>query len=726
MKKQTKKLAIALLALSCASICVGAGLNVANPISTSITASAETTYITYNVDAITAESSSSATAVYITPADGDGTSFGVGDWDNIYTFEVGSGDGLKLNDTVLTTTDIKQPGSFFINLGVTAVAGDVLSIDGVYYNATTAKKIVFDNCLLEYNGTAWEAYIEYTTDEIGSLELHTNSVNGGAKNLNNVLYLQRVDGLELPIKDWETLFAYESGDGFKVNGETATLNEMKSTPDGLYFAFASLNANDVVSIAGLYVCDAKAEKYVIEESKFVWNGTTWELYVEYTSYELGEMNIKADSTQSAVYLTRADGGELAVNSWDYLFAFRQGSGNGVTLNGAPVTTDDIKSPDNALYINLKLAVSVGDVLKVGGTFYNVDTATAYVIEESTFIWDGTTWLSEFDNFKAEKKAALDEYKATFSQDDYYEAEWNSFATIVAEGKQAIDAATTEADANAALEAAKKAMDDVVTKTESDASFDAIKAEAKAGLTTYKSESDYKAAEWVVIQGIVTAANAQIDACESVTAINTAVTAAKSAMDAVKTAAKIDAENAVVATAKETLATYKTESDYKAEQWADIQAIITKANADIDKNIGDTEAINGIVTAAKAEIDKVKTAAVVDAETLVAKQASAKEEVRAYYNAIDHSLYSDEAETQISGYVSTAISAIENAKTVEEIDTAVAQFKTNVNGVAKIQKTSQADGAAMPFGCGSVIGGGLATGVALMAIAVAMTCKKKED
>ena len=191
------------------------------------------------------------------------------------------------------------------------------------------------------------------------------------------------------------------------------------------------------------------------------------------------------------------------------------------------------------------------------------------------------------------------------------------------------------------------------------------------------------------------------------------------MDKVKTAAQVDADAAVVAAAKAELAAYKSESNYKSAEWTAIQAIITQASGDIDNAIGDEEAINGIVAAAKAEMDKVKTAKVV-----------AEDEVRAYYNTIDHDLYSEEAEAIISGYMAEVMAAIDSATTNEELDAAIAQFKTKVESVETLKPAgdndSSTDASDKSSGCGSSLAlGGVSASVALAA-AVAMLLKKKED
>jgi hypothetical protein len=93
------------------------------------------------------------------------------------------------------------------------------------------------------------------------------------------------------------------------------------------------------------------------------------------------------------------------------------------------------------------------------------------------------------------------------------------------------------------------------------------------------------------------------------------------------------------------------------------------------------------------------------------------------------LYSDEAEGAISGYVAAAMDAIDNAKTAEEIETAVAQFKANVEAVEKVASSNDSsnDDAKSKMDCSAVIGSGLATsGTALAFAVVTMLRKKKED
>ena len=917
-------------------------------------------YTVYNVSAIRSENTSDATTLYITPADGDGGSFGVGDWANVYTLEAGTGTGLTLGTTTLTTTDIKQPGAFFIVLGATAVEGDIFTIDGAYYNETTAKKIVFENCKLVFNGSAWETYeepIEYTVHQIGALILHGNSNVGGASGDNGVLYLMRKDGGELPVKDWSKIFVAENAENFKVNGETATLIECKSTGDGFFWKFNALNADDVLTISGTFTCEDLAVKYVIEESHFqwtgerwyvyvpstaytqvqlgkvtgivdgnyltfadgitlpvsdwgyafnditgngitingvsvslvnniksvgnklhvafgvgdvdsilliegsfrnvdtlyeyviersefrwtgsawvstavieytthdigavtvhahsgkgaastaptalymarvdgevlpillwenpfilesgdglkvngnpvnllemqstdaglyirldgivagdvvslsgtfacptqgvkyviaeskmVWNGSYWEVYAEYTDYEIGEMRIiSASSSADTVYMYRADGLALPLRDTDWvnLFDFRAGSGVGLTLNDEALPFGHIKSP-NDFYVVLGAAAVEGDVLKIGGTFYSATAAVAYIITESEFVYTDAGWRNKIDIVKEGLYADLDAYYAELSVDNYYEAEATLLVTTYEEGKAGIASAITIADAEQALVDAKAALDAIDTKEESDAKLPEKKESAKAELLAYKAQADYHDAQWAEIQAVIAQANVAIDACTSTSEVIKAVADAKVLMDAVYTAEIYDAHKVVADDAKAELVAYKAQADYHDAEWTAIQAIIAQANADIDKAFGDADAIAQVVVDAKAEIDLVETAVVVDARNLATAKENATNEVQAYYGAIDYTLYTDEAFGQIGALVDPALEAIANATSIEDVNAIVTAFKADVDAVEKIPAEKPASG------CMSSIGGGLVAGLMpLMAIALARVLKKKE-
>ena len=115
-----------------------------------------------------------------------------------------------------------------------------------------------------------------------------------------------------------------------------------------------------------------------------------------------------------------------------------------------------------------------------------------------------------------------------------------------------------------------------------------------------------------------------------------------------------------------------------------------------------------------DVDKVKTSKTV-----------AKDEVRDYYGAIDHSLYSEEAEETISGYMAEVLTAIDNATTHEQIDTAIAEFKGKVEKVEKLKPAGNGSDK-KGSGCGGSIGSFGLTAILGLAGVVSLIRRKKEE
>ena len=628
----------------------------------------EIEYKTYEIGkVIIINSDSSASAVNFDPASGDKLEITDGTWAEKLTFLAGSGVGITLSGTQIAMNDIKIPNNLYVGLGTTAVAGDVLVIGGTFYNDNLAVKYVIEESTFTYDGTAWvsesseepedpeqpeQPPVEgYTTYDLGALTFHVNSKPfGGAGTANHQLYLERVDGEALPFMSWDFLFTVGEDGYFKLNDQVVTPNAIKSTDAGFFWEFTPLSAGDTITIGGTFVCEDKAIKYVVSESKFTWNGTNWEAYREpvvYTTYELGQVILlNADSTDSMVYFDPASGEKLPVidGTWAEKLTFLAGSGVGITLNGVQINMNDIKIP-NTLYVGLGTVANEGDVLVIGGTFYNDNLAIKYVIEESTFTYTNQTWVSTLEVARANAKQEIDTYLADFAQSDYYAAQWEELITIVNTAKASIDVAS-ESGLAAIVNQAKEDISKVETKEEVDVVLVTARNNAKMDLAGYKQEEDYKEAEWQVIQDAITAANAKINAATTEAEIQAAVAEAKAAIDAVKTAAELDAE--------------------QLKTWRD----------------------------------------------------EAKATVQAYYDAIDFTKCSTEDNTKLAGYVAAALKAIEEETDKAKIDEIVAQFKANVDGVTGVEEDS---------GCGSVgvASGCLLGGLTMVAAAVALR-KKKED
>ena len=291
-----------------------------------------------------------------------------------------------------------------LNEGQGVKAGDIITIGGTFSNQDALLKYTIEDCQFIYDGSKWAEYILYTDYNLGALKVHGNSAGTTSNPPSaSALYMKIASGMGIPFPDakWDTEFYYESGANFKKNGEAISVNWIESTSAGLYISLseAGVQVGDVISVEGTFVCaeEGVLARYIIAESKFVWNGTAWENYVEYTTHELGALKF-LDWTvdKNHLYLIRADGGDIPVYSkendlhWETKFSLKNGTG--VMLNDEPLSVT-VKFPTN-MFIELGVAPEIGDKLTIGGTFYNESIATQYVIAESTFWWNGEAWVSE--------------------------------------------------------------------------------------------------------------------------------------------------------------------------------------------------------------------------------------------------------------------------------------------------------------------------------------------
>lgn len=318
---------------------------------------------------------------------------GITTWDYAFTKE--SGDGITLNGKAIDGVVIKPIGTQLyvdVHSVPTIHNGDILIIAGTFKciaNGVTAELVFNEQQILKWNGVHW-VVDTVTTYNIGKLELHVNSSTGGASGLNSDLYLQRADGKDLPILSWDYLFAYESGDGFMINGVQKTPTTIKSTGDGFYWAFDGVSAGDVVSVSGVFWCESQNVRYIIQESYFDWNGSGWENDVVYTAtYTIQNLqptspSTNVDALNTQVYL-KINGSEgLPVQTWDHVFTLRKG--DGLKVNGEAKPIYEMKSTNAGLWFSFEGAQK-GDIVSLSGTFVCKTLQTKYIIEECTFTYN---------------------------------------------------------------------------------------------------------------------------------------------------------------------------------------------------------------------------------------------------------------------------------------------------------------------------------------------------
>ena len=328
-------------------------------------------------------------ALYLTRGDGKTTpNFG---WNKFFVFE--SGTGVKVNNEPVPFA-LEIPGAgqgdlYLKNLPAFN-AGDTLTIGGTFVNAALYSKVVIADTTLTWNGAGWVTEPErYTINTLTPVWPSDDPEKAGQ----TTIYLDA--DATLPQLGWDqynSVFRCTSGTGVKANGVAVGGASFKSIVEDnrdLYLeGLPALEAGQTVTIEGVFtgIKYGVTYEYTIAKNTFVWNGSAWNIPLQ--KVELGTVaSVEGDATSA--YFVFADGKTLPISSWDK--AFDCISGNGITINGVEINmVNTLKSVGNKLYASFD-AVSVGAVLKIGGTFRYDPENVEYVVEDSEFVWNGAAW-----------------------------------------------------------------------------------------------------------------------------------------------------------------------------------------------------------------------------------------------------------------------------------------------------------------------------------------------
>ena len=664
----------------------------------------------YVVTSIGANNDSSAKIAYIYSKGGNSLPKDKGNWQDVYDFVAGSGDGLTLNGVKITASGIKMPGDLYIPLSVEAKIGEILVIDGSFYNANTAIKLTFVKCALKWNGSTWEtcsAPLNYTVHELGALKFSkVTQTNNNPPIPNGYLYLKRADGEQIPIYSkendmhWSLVFCWDA-DSITINGEAVTATV--KFPSEMFIAFkAEPKEGDVLRICGEFYNDDILTKYIIEETVFEWDGTSWIPYVEYNEHELGQLRPIGAPSTSVLNLERADGEEFAVNDLSKDFTFFGGSGIGITLNGEVINVTTLKTSATELIINLGLAVKEGDVIRISGAFYNVSTKVRYIIEENAFIYEDGAWknyvstynelglgnVTPFDDASTEKFIYLfpADTSLVLPVDSWNDADL--FTVAFGEGVK-LNGKT--------LESAKvRSIDSTV--------FVSLGLSAKVGyVLTIGGKFVCEAQStlyFIKDRTFIWNGEAWQDA--SSIEISTAKASAMSALNA-----------------------YLNATDYRPAEQAEIAEILASAQSALE-SFSTLDSISQVLEIAYNSLDALKTNATYEKEELLDAKALAEAEIRAYHSAIDFSLYTRENGNVIRGYVKAALTDVRAAEALDNLADIVDQLKAQVANVEQggdvIESTT--DAPASSGGCGASAEAPLFA--TLLAFAGVMLIRKKKE
>ena len=287
-----------------------------------------------------------------------------------------------------------------------------------------------------------------------------------------------------------------------------------------------------------------------------------------------------------------------------------------------------------------------------------------------------TEANELEEAKAAAKTALESY---VNSENYRDAEKTLLETAIADGKTAIDAATTSADITSALNSAKALIDAIKTDAVLTAEeLVAAKNTAKTVLEGYANAENYRDAQKAELATAIANGKSAIEGAADITAVSTALATAKAAIDEIKTDAEFTAEELLSAknTAKAELDIYVNATDYRAEQQTALATAIADGKAAIEAS-ADITAVNTALANAKVIIDGIKTNAELTAEELVTAKADAKTALDTYVSVGD---YRTEQQSTLATAISNGKSAIDAATDITAVSTALANAKAVIDEI----------------------------------------------
>ncbi len=131
-----------------------------------------------------------------------------------------------------------------------------------------------------------------------------------------------------------------------------------------------------------------------------------------------------------------------------------------------------------------------------------------------------------------------------------------------------------------------------------------------------------------------------------------------------------------AAAKQALADYKNEDDYRADEKTALNAAVAAGQAEIDA-AADTAAVDAALAAAENTIDAIKTDAQLTAEELAAAKETAKRELANYKNADD---YRDDEKIALAAAVAAGQVEIDAATDIAVVDAALTAAEDTIDTI----------------------------------------------
>ncbi len=274
------------------------------------------------------------------------------------------------------------------------------------------------------------------------------------------------------------------------------------------------------------------------------------------------------------------------------------------------------------------------------------------------------------------KTVEDDYNAGRIYIETWQAGWTLRNPVYKEY-----ASDAELEADYADELAKTC----VNKSEAELLAEA-KTAGKSAIASHLTdvETTYSTANQAAISGIISAGNTAIDSCTSIDAVNAAVEQVKKNLDGVLTIAEENELATAKTNAKAEIAGYlkDVETNYTTARQTEISGIISEGNTAIDACASKAE-LEAAVTRIKAALNAVPTLKDESDTALISKKDAAKEEIAGYLKDVE-TKYSTANQTTISGIIANGKITIAGCTSAEDVDSAVAAIKAELDAVLTIE------------------------------------------
>lgn len=208
---------------------------------------------------------------------------------------------------------------------------------------------------------------------------------------------------------------------------------------------------------------------------------------------------------------------------------------------------------------------------------------------------------------------------------------------------------------------------------------AAKGTSKTELENYKDASKYRQTEQTKLALEISNGKTAIDNAKTITKITTVLTNTKATIDKIKTDAQLKIEEELVqakTNAKTSIESYKDVSKYRTTEKNQVVSAINNGKTAID-GASTIEGIELVLNSAKAVIDNIKTDEQLIAEELEAEKTKSKNSLDIYKQA---SSYRIAQQSELLAAISNGKIAIDNAKTIAEVTTALIKAKSTIDDI----------------------------------------------